>query len=143
MEYLLAGAVVVLIVALTELVRVIKENEEQLDDLIMEWDAFIDLYWKYWVKLEENTELKNENRAYKWANTKHKATIEKMKISEENTIKIYEEHIEEVSTYNKNQADTIKKLNCTLDESYIAINAVWNEPKKSKRLELLDKYMTK
>lgn len=41
---------------------------------------------------------------------------------------------------NEQQADTIKRLNCSLDESYVAIEAVANTKKKADRIKLANKY---
>ena len=83
--------------------------------------------------------MKKSNSALKWANTKHKATIEGL----ESKIDDYERNNNTSIQELKNQADTIKRLNEFADESFIAINAVGNESNKKKRLEQLDKYMNK
>ncbi len=71
MEYLLAGAVVVLIVALIGLVGVRKKLAKEKKEHFETINEYLD-------QITEITELKNTNRAYKWANTKHKATIEEL-----------------------------------------------------------------
>tara|TARA_R110000751_G_scaffold246059_1_gene346076 strand:- start:265 stop:564 length:300 start_codon:yes stop_codon:yes gene_type:complete len=91
---------------------------------------------------EKIKELKNTNRAYKGANTKHKATIKELEEYIKGSKEVLSDYLEVYDT-KQEQADTIQKLNSSLDESYIAINAVGNESNKKKRLEQLDKYMTK
>lgn len=52
----------------------------------------------------------------------------------------YAKQMNDLESDNKEQADTIKRLNCSLDESYVAIEAVANTKKKADRIKLANKY---
>jgi hypothetical protein len=129
-----------LIVALIGLVGVRKENEEaELNKIIAKYK--LEDIEEELEDIEEELRLEQKSNASNqgW-NTKYRKTIEKMKVSEENTIKIYEEHTEELEEKNKDQADTIKRLNCSLDESHIVVEAIANNTNKRGRLQLANKY---
>lgn len=104
----------ILFVLIVALTELLGLRKER-EETIME---SIDLASDYFdIKFELEEEKKSNSANNGW-NTKYRNTIEE-------------------------QADIIKRLNTSLDESYIAINAVGNESNKKKRLEQLDKYMTK
>ena len=110
----------VLIVALIGLVGVRKENEAHektsIEDAILIRD-FAKLVRDY---REDNTKLINTNRAYKGANTKHKATIEKLE-------KEHEKDLECIST--------VSELVASLEERISKMREVI-ESTREHRLEL-------
>mgnify|MGYP002332716784 CR=1 FL=1 len=137
--YLLAWIGFILVVSLTELVGLRKDLEEQESEAKDWMRRFRNNRDELKEADQYSTELENTNRALKWANTKHKATIKGL----ESKIDDYERNNNTSIQELKEQADTIKRLNEFADESFIAINAVGNESNKKKRLEQLDKYMNK
>ena len=130
-----------------------KERIECEGERVASEKCLADTYNRLCNKSIELGKERKSNSANQGWNVKYRRAIEDLKRINENTefllkhekqsLRVACADWKKLAGKNKEQQDTIKRLNTALDESYIAINAVGNEPKKTKRLELLDKYMNK
>jgi len=88
--------------------------------------------------IEKIDQIKSTNRALKWANTKHKITIEKLK----STIDDYERNNNTSIQQLKEQADTIKRMNSAFDEVHILLETLLLNKKKDQE-KLINNFIFK
>ena len=90
--------------------------------------------------LARKEETDRQNTALKWANTKHKATIEELEEEHKKVINIWNIRYCLLKQKNKDQADTIKRMNSEFDEVHVLLETLLVTPKK-KQAELVNQYI--